>query len=656
MATVIEELVLAIGYKVDSAALDRAAKAANSNAKKTEEEYKKAAREVELAQKRLAAAVDEASKAAAQSALDAATKSRDAAKDALEDMGREAEKTSKHIGEQIGGALKKIGTAFAAVGIAGAAALGGLVIHGIETAKEIDVTANKLGLTTTELQRLEQAAMASDGSSEAMRKTIGKLREGLGELASTGGGPAKDTLGALGLSLSDLANIPVEQQLGKIGDALNLVQDPAKRTSIIMRLLGEDGLQLQTTLAGGTAGIAALGDAAQRSGNVMDASLVASAVRVEDRMRVAKTQIAAVGLTIFEELLPSVEEMATGTGNWVDENEDLIKQDLPDLMRATAEAAGALVSVLASIARGLSDVRTGFQKWRLEVADSDGWVGNIDRTILGWQGKERDSTGNIVDAGKGRSKFNAQSRAEYADDSMWESTSEFDRGGVNVDPAANAARVQAQVDAMRAQAAAAGGAAISQRAQRNRAAKFEADARKAAAGGGGGGKGKTAEQRAAEAALAAAYVQLKTAGVEDELRAMGVRAGASDMAVDAALKSAAESAAKGTSRKVFRGAGVSSLSSSTGVDLSKRQSDPLLSAMFGEDMLPDVPLSELERGQQPQVLISTINNTYTVSVPISVDGARDPMAVATDVREQFETVLREKLSAVSRFSKVVFDR
>ncbi len=567
------------------------------------------------------------------------------AKGSLDGVSREADKVGKHIGQQIGSALKKIGTAFAAVGIAGAAALGGLVIHGVETAKALDVAANKLGLTTTELQRLEQAAMATDGSSEAMRKTIQKLREGLGELAITGGGPAKDTLGALGLSLTDLANIPVEQQLGKIGDALNLVRDPAERVSLTMRLLGEDGLQLQTTLAGGTAGIVALGNAAQRSGNVMDASLVKSAVRVEDQMRVAKQQIAAAGLTIFEQLLPAVEEMTTGTSDWVAENEDLLKQDLPDLMRSTAQAAGALVSVLASIARGLSEVRTGFQKWRLEVADSDGWVGDVDRTILGWQGKERNATGEIVDFGTGRSKFNAQSRADFNDDSLWENTAEFDRSGVNVDPAANSARVQAQVDAMRAQAAAAGGAAIRRRRQKDRAA----NALKAPTGGGGGGPSFSEDIGAGEFEFEEQY--------GDELRRLAERYGVGGAAVDASIKAGAAAVASGDTPFLARNAALSRLGSSAGVDLTvKRQTDPLLSQIFGDENVPDVELSSIARGAEPQVLISNITNNFDFKIEQNIDGAGDPAMVGDLSGRMIRDYFQGAIAQATRTAKVAFAR
>jgi hypothetical protein len=84
--------------------------------------------------------------------------------------------------------------------------------------------------------------------------------------------------------------------------------------------------------------------------------------------------------------------------------------------------------------------------------------------------------------------------------------------------------------------------------------------------------------------------------------------------------------------------------------------DPLLSEMFGEAALPPVPLSELERGQQPQVLISTINNTYTVDAPISINGAGEPSAVGTVLQEAIRSLFRDEVDKVSRFSKTVFQR
>ncbi len=643
MPSVIEELVFAFGYKIDAAALDRASKAARSNARQTEADYKRASKEVELAQKRLAAAVDAASKAAAKSALDAATEARDAAKSALEDMGRDVDKLHGKLGEKVGGVLKSIGVGLAGLGVAGVAALGGIVVHGVEQARELDQWSKKLGTTTDELQRLERAAEANHVEGEVMRKTISKLREGLGELAQTGAGPAKEALGALGIKFKDIEKLPIEQQLGLIGDALNSIPDAGKRTSATIKLLGEDGLALLPVLLQGTNGIRDMGDAAERAGLIMDESLIATARDLDDKLRVAKGQLASVGLVILETTLPAINDVAKGVGDFVTENQELIKQDLPAVLEGIGDAAKLLIGIFAGVARGLSSVRDEISELKNETREGKGFLGGAVDLVNRAAGLEYGPSGKLQARGK-----SARDRADFNNPDLWEATSEFAVGGEN-GGAANDARVAGEMARMRAERLAASG---QERKRRGMIAERERAEREAKNAGKSKGKGKTE----AEKALTQALVDVKTIGLEDDLRALGANAGASDKAIQAAIKASAEQYAKGANRIVSKKAGVGVLSGMVGVDLSKKQTDPLLSAIFGTDQLPDVPISELERGQQPQVLIATINNTYNVNVQIPINGARDAAATGGAVADAMRGVFRDEVGRVSKFSKVTMAR
>jgi hypothetical protein len=143
--------------------------------------------------------------------------------------------------------------------------------------------------------------------------------------------------------------------------------------------------------------------------------------------------------------------------------------------------------------------------------------------------------------------------------------------------------------------------------------------------------------------------------IDDELLRAGQGIGARDKAIQTAIESAAQAHAAGESRAQVRKRGFDSLAGSTGVDFSKRH-DAIMSAVFGTDQLPDIPISDLEQGQTPQVLQATINNTYTVSVNNTIDGTREPSVVAEVVADRVRSLFGDEIEKVSKFSKTPFAR
>lgn len=634
MATVIEELVFAFSHKIDNTALDRAAKNAKNNAQQTEVAYKRAALEVEKAQKQLAKAVDQASKDAAKAALDAATEARDAAREALEDMGRDVDKLSIKLSTKLGGAIKSIGKGLGAGVLGGAgvvgAVLGGVVSHGLEQAKELDDWSRRLGVTTTEVQRLRGAA-ASLGVEEGSVLEAGKkLREGLGELAATGGGPAKEGLEALGITFGEIKDLGLEDQLGLVADALNDIPDPADRVNAALKIGGEDLLKILPTLEGGSAGFRALGDAVEDSGAVLDEDLIKSLRETDRTLKKVEMQVGAASATILAEAAPAIEDMAKDFAAWTKENDELIKQDLPTVLTAIASGMAAIAAAAADVVRFVSAADDELLEFLEHQSVQDVWLRELDAANGGRTGTR--GAASFLDP---VNETNRLARIQ------------------NAAAPVNEAMVQQAGTTIAAQRLAQTGRDRTARLRSERRATARAKAAAAAQGGGGGG-GKTAEQKEAEKRLAQAFVDLKTAGIDEELRSLGVRNAASELAISSSVKAAAESLAKGNSKSVAKKAGIGALSGFVGADLSKRQTDPLLNAIFGNDELPAVPLSDLERGQQPQVLISNIYNTYNVDVDIAVNGTgRDAATVASMTADEFDQRWGDKVEQVSKFSKVV---
>ena len=117
-----------------------------------------------------------------------------------------------------GGGLSGLGLAGAATGAA--AGIAALTRSVIEDQVELRQLSEISGLGTEELQRWGQAARDGGGSAEDAADAARELQLRLAEASSLGTGPAVDALDLLNLSLDDLINLPVSEQLARAGRAV----------------------------------------------------------------------------------------------------------------------------------------------------------------------------------------------------------------------------------------------------------------------------------------------------------------------------------------------------------------------------------------------------------------------------------------------------
>jgi len=122
----------------------------------------------------------------------------------------------------------------AAVVLAGAA----MIRSGLQT---IDVTAKlaqSLDTTVESLQVLERAADLSGVSMGNVEQATVQLTRRLSQ-AAAGAGPAVDALDRLGLSVSELQNLPLDQRIALIQDRLAEFVPEAERAAVASQLFGD---------------------------------------------------------------------------------------------------------------------------------------------------------------------------------------------------------------------------------------------------------------------------------------------------------------------------------------------------------------------------------------------------------------------------------
>jgi hypothetical protein len=187
-------------------------------------------------------------------------------------------------------------------------------------------------------------------------------------------------------------------------------------------------------------------------------------------------------------------------------------------------------------------------------------------------------------------------------------------------------------------------------------AKLEAEDRAAAAalpfgpeeapakkgGSGGGGRVNTS---AAEAAFG------------EEIRRLAQDSNLSETAVAQALIAGQGSLDQGAAQSVARKSALGRLGSLAGKDLTPKSdaTNPLLSAIFGEDV-PDVRLSQVALGAQPQTLIANITNNFDFKFDQEINGAGNPADVASQINRGVRSVFEDAISKSTKLAKVNFRR
>jgi hypothetical protein len=218
-----------------------------------------------------------------------------------------------------------------------------------DTGSEIADTSKKLGIGTTELQRLRYAAKQSGVEMGSLDGAIGKFQKGLSEARAKGTGPLVDGLGQIGVRLEELDGLSPEQQFGLLGDAIAGIKEPSDRTAAAMALFGKSGADLLPFLMEGQAGIGALTKRADELGIVMSESAVGAADALGDTLDDLDAVIGAAAGRVAGALAPAITDMVGKTTEWIAENDTFIEQDLPAVIESIVSAGAFLLTWLVDV-------------------------------------------------------------------------------------------------------------------------------------------------------------------------------------------------------------------------------------------------------------------------------------------------------------------
>ena len=209
----------------------------------------------------------------------------------------------------------------AAVGLAGlatAAAAGGVAIgaltkQAINFADTIGKTAQKIGMTSESLSKLEYAAKLSDVS-------LGQLQVGLGQL-SKNMQAGNEAFTALGISVTDAqGNLRgTEEVLLDVAERFAGMEDGAGKTALAMAMFGRSGADLIPMLNAGRDGIGQMTDEARRFGLEISTQTSKAAEGFNDNLTRINSLFVGLANTIAQKSAPKMKDLTDRFIKFVEE-------------------------------------------------------------------------------------------------------------------------------------------------------------------------------------------------------------------------------------------------------------------------------------------------------------------------------------------------
>lgn len=499
-----------------------------------------------------------------------------------------------------------------ATGIGVAAAAGAGLLKLVDSATKvgdaIGDSAAKARISTDAFQRLSLAAERGDVSMETLTKGLSTLSKNLDAAREGGAKPFVEALERIGLTTNDLGT-DAEENLGKLADGLLSVADPTERTALSMALLGKSGQQLAGVLDGGSESLRAYGAEAEAMGLITEEEIRRSGEfqdAMDDVGRVGRSLAVSVATHLspaLTDLVDDVTDVGAALGSLsrdMEESGDAV-QDNESFWTSWIRLILTVPSAIADIAREIGNVDTAIQD---AVDSAQKQARDAEQTA---RNAQRDREGIA------RENERREKKEERELEESLTTGPTLKQAGIRRDPKTG--------KLIRPSDRKGGGGS-----RRTRPADFSAE---------------DFEQLEAEEAFGG------------QLDRFASQVGATAQQRQLALEAAASARARGASDSVALKAGQSQIESLTGAKV--RTHDPMLSDLLGTDV-PDVKLSQLSRGAEPQVLVSHITNTFTFNTDLDVNGAGDAVAVAERTVDVMKDSWRGQIEQATKTVKIRWDR
>lgn len=282
----------------------------------------------------------------------------------------EAMKATERFGAQMDAMASKFGrfgTKVAALGTSMLAPFALGVRNMLQFTRALDFSARRLGVTATELSRLQIAAETFGITLEGLEIAVKTIGERLFQLRG-GAGDAGRALADLGISQAEFLNAGTLDRFFMIAEGLANIEDAATRAGLGLALLGESGFAVNAFLAQGPAAIDQLRNGVRDFGVRQESIEAVSALNTE--FTLLRHGLRNLAVDLATEVTPAlisigkiVSDVVIQLRLFVVENPNLVKSfaalgGVVTALGAALLTTGAAFKVLGSLGKSIVEVVT----------------------------------------------------------------------------------------------------------------------------------------------------------------------------------------------------------------------------------------------------------------------------------------------------------
>ncbi len=238
-----------------------------------------------------------------------AAKGTDRASKSTQNLGEESEKTGGRLSKMVG-PLKVIGAAVAGYAATAFASITTFTLFSRSQgrlAEELTATSKALNISREALQIWQIAGERVGLTGDSVVNILGSITERIGELSAAGTGEAADVFEKLNLDISQFNRLSPDQQLLKLGSAIEQLDSKAEQIAFL-EMLGSDAARLQPLLENNAAGLREIAAAARDQGAVYSDAQLDQLNKANQVYRDIELRILGLKNRIGSELTPAVVE------------------------------------------------------------------------------------------------------------------------------------------------------------------------------------------------------------------------------------------------------------------------------------------------------------------------------------------------------------
>ena len=287
----------------------------------------------------------------------------------LMDVGSSAANLAGHVGLPLG----LIGGALGAFSVAG---IKSAVSSFAELGDQVVKSAQRIGVTTDEYQRLKYAAGQSGVSVEGLGSSMGRLNKGIAQAASGGNKDLAALFKRTGISMRD-ANGQLRSATDLLPEVAELFKNntnAATQARMGNAIFGKSWQELAPLLQGGKDGIDELNARYQELGLSVDGKALKAGEAFGDQMEDLQHVAQSYGNTISAKLIPVFSPLIEKMTGWAVANRDLVTTKVSAFIGDIATELGKVD--WSGVINGVGNFASGLKS----VVD---WVGGARNALIG---------------------------------------------------------------------------------------------------------------------------------------------------------------------------------------------------------------------------------------------------------------------------------